>query len=280
VRAYDLIAIDLDGTLLNAEHRVSAENRAALHRAHEAGWKIVLCTGRAYPETRPILDEIGLDLDAAITVFGAVVTDVRTGRTLDCTPIPRQTADDAVAWFQARGYAVLWLCDGAGRDCDGYVIDGPRRHVAVNEYVAVTPCRMRCVSQLPPDAPEPVRLSIIDDRGTLEPLSPLLRAAFDGRLVHNVLSAPTWHLNVIEAFGPQVNKWYGLTRLCRRWGLDPARTVAVGDDTNDIEMLRHAGLGVAMANARDEVKAVARRLTASHIDHGVAALLHELLRVA
>ena len=82
----ELLAIDLDGTLLDSSHRVPPENRAALHAAHAAGIRIVLCTGRSFPETRPVLDEIGLDLDATVTVFGAVLTDVRTGRTLERLP--------------------------------------------------------------------------------------------------------------------------------------------------------------------------------------------------
>lgn len=274
---YDLLAIDLDGTLLNSNHSVSPENRAALHRAHEAGLHIVLCTGRAYVETLPVVHEIGLDLNATITVFGAVITDVDSGRTLERSPVPRETSREVLAWLQERGYTVLWLIDRDQAGFDGYVVSGPRRHSAVDGYMQLSPCEMESVARLPDQASDPLRISIIDDRPVLEPVSAELEAAFAGRLTHNVLVAPTWNLTVIEAFAPQVNKWYGLQKLCERWRIDPARTVAVGDDVNDIEMIRHAGLGVAMANARDSVKAVADRLTTGHNEAGVARLIDELL---
>jgi hydroxymethylpyrimidine pyrophosphatase-like HAD family hydrolase len=108
-------------------------------------------------------------------------------------------------------------------------------------------------------------------------VSARLSAAFDGRLTHNVLHAPPYRLSLIEAFAPGVNKWYGIEKLCRWWGIAPARTVAVGDDVNDLDMVRSAGLGVAVANARPAVQAVADRLTASNDACGVAKLIDELL---
>ncbi len=276
-RAYDLIAIDLDGTLLDSQHRVPPENRAALHRAHAAGMHIVLCTGRAYAETTSTIEEIGLDLDAVVTVFGAVITDVSSGRTINRVPIPLETARELTAWFRTHEYAVLWLLDREGEGVDGYAIDGPKRHVAVDGYVAITPCRIESVSELPADVGQPVRISIIDEPGALKHLSHELTASFDGRLAHNVLEAPAWNLTVIEAFAPHVNKWTAIEELCRRWKIDPRRTVAIGDDVNDVAMLKHAGLGVAMGNARDVAKAAADRVTVTNDEFGVARLIDELL---
>ncbi|MBN2447098.1 MAG: HAD family hydrolase [Phycisphaerae bacterium] len=276
-RAYDLIAIDLDGTLLGRDHKVPAANRAALHRAHEAGMHIVLCTGRAYPETTPTIADIGLDLDAAVTVFGAVVTDIPTNRTIEYTPFDLDTARALTAWLQERRYAVLWLFDPDEHGVEGFAIDGPHRHPAVDGYLTQSPCVLRAVDTLPATAPPPVRISIVDEPGTLEPISAELTASFDGRVKHNVLRAPAWDFTVIEAFAPQVNKWFGIEKLCRRWNIDPARTVAVGDDVNDVDMLRQAGLGVAMGNARAEVKATADRVTLPYDECGVAALIDEIL---
>ncbi len=278
--AYDLLAVDLDGTLLDSQHALPAENRAALHRAHAAGMRIVLCTGRAFTETRPILQQIGLDLDATVTVFGALVTDVPTGRTLERTPIPMDTAQAATAWFQERGYPVLWLTDPDEVGTDGYVLAGPNRHPAVDQWIERSPCVVENVDRLPDGCAAPVRLSIIDEGPVLDRISTELRAAFDGRLTHNVLHAPPYRLSLIEAFAPQVSKWYGVEKLCRRWGIDRRRTVAIGDDVNDLAMIRQAGLGVAVANAKPPVLAVAQRVTDSNDGCGVAKLLDELLDAA
>lgn len=273
----DLLAIDLDGTLLDSQHRLPEPNRAALHRAHAAGIKIVICTGRAFAETQPILSQIGLDLDAAITVFGALLNDAATGRTLERRAIAPPIAHAATAWFRQLGYPVFWLCDRDEAGHDGYVLDGPRCHPAVDRWVALSPCRVHRVPVVPPDAADPVRLSIIDDTAALAPIAARLQAEFDGRLTHNVLQAPQYALTVIESFAAGVNKWYGVERLCQRWELDPRNTVAIGDDVNDVDMVRSAGLGVAMANAHASVQAVADRTTVTNDEHGVARVINELL---
>ncbi len=274
---FDLLAVDLDGTLLDSDHQVPPANRDALHRAHDAGLHIVLCTGRAFTETRSILTQIGLDLDATVTVFGALVTDVRTEQTLHRTPIPLDVARRVTAWFARDGYPVLWLNDPNETGHDGYVIAGPNRHPAVDRWVARTPCNVSDVPDLPPDAAAPLRLSIIDDGHVLDAVSPRLRATFDGELTHNILHAPPYRLSLIESFAPHVSKWYGIAKLCRRWGVNPSRTVAVGDDVNDIAMIRAAGLGVAMANAKQAVHAVADTTTDDNNNAGVAKLIDRLL---
>ena len=194
---YDLLALDLDGTLLDSQHALPAANRTALHRAHAAGLKIVLCTGRAYTETRPILDLIGLDLDATVTVFGALVTEVATGRTLHRTPVPLDVARAVAAWFQRDGFPVLWLTDPNESGDDGFVLAGPRRHPAVDQWIDRSPCVVRNVDRIPADAPAPVRLSIIEESDVLTAVSARLRVAFDGRLTHNVLHAPPYRLSLI-----------------------------------------------------------------------------------
>lgn len=274
---YDLLAIDLDGTLLDSQQRLSTANRAALHRAHEAGLRIVICTGRSFTETRPVLTDLGLDLDAAVSVFGAIITEVATGRTLHRAPIPLPVAREATDWFQRNGYPVFWLTDADEVGFDGYLIDGPRRHAAVDRWLALSPCRVEQVDVPPIDAAAPVRLSIIDDDTVLPDVSARLHAAFDGRLTHNVLHAPPYRLSLIEAFAPQVNKWYAIQWLCERWKIDPQRTAAVGDDVNDIQMIRNAGLGVAMGNAASPVKAVADEITATNDAAGVAVVIDRLL---
>jgi hypothetical protein len=117
----------------------------------------------------------------------------------------------------------------------------------------------------------------VDEPEVLEAASAELQPAFDGRITHNLLCVPVYRLNLIEAFAPQVNKWYGIAWLCRRWGIDPQRTVAVGDDVNDLAMVRSAGLGVAMKNAHPEVKRAAQRETDDNDSCGVAALIDALL---
>lgn len=275
---YQLFAIDLDGTLLDSGHRLPPRNRTALHAAHESGFKIVLCTGRSFTETRPILDEIGLDLDATVTIGGALLTDVATGRTIDRTPIALKVARESTEWFWQRGYLVMWFYDASEAGFDGYLIDGPRRHAAIDRWLENTPCRMREIGALPDDGRAPLRVTVVDDIEVLDNVSDEFQRAFDGRMTNNIIRVPTYGFTVLEAFDATVNKWYGIEKLCRRWCVDSRRTVAIGDDVNDLPMVRQAGLGVAVANAKPLVRTAAQRVVPSNDECGVADLIEELLR--
>jgi Cof subfamily protein (haloacid dehalogenase superfamily) len=272
-----LLAIDLDGTLLDSQHRLPSRSRAALHAAHESGLRIVVCTGRSFTETRPILDEIGLDLDAAVSVGGALLTDVATGETLDCTPIVPAVAREAAEWFLRYDYAVMWLRDASTAGFDGYLIDAAQRHPAIDRWLEMTPCRMRVVETLPDDGEPPLRITVVDDIEVLDGVSAEFQRAFDGRMTSNVIRVPTYGFTVLEAFDAAVDKWYGIEKLCRRWNIAPRRTVAVGDDVNDLPMIQRAGWGVAVANAKPTVRAAATRIIASNDDCGVADLITQLL---
>lgn len=274
---YDLLAIDLDRTLLDNQHRLPERNREALHAAHDAGLRVVVCTGRSFTETRPILDAIGLELDAAITVGGALLSDVASGRTIESRPIPVETALAAARWLRERGYTVLWLYDASVAGFDGYLIDADRRHEAVQRWLDITPCRMRCTDTLPDDGRAPLRITVVDDMDVLDKVAGAFRRAFDHRMTNNVIRVPMYNFTVLEAFDAAVDKWYGICRLCRRWRIDPSRTVAVGDDVNDLPMIRQAGLGVAVGNANPAVLSVADRVVATNEACGVAELIETLL---
>jgi Cof subfamily protein (haloacid dehalogenase superfamily) len=272
-----LLAIDLDGTLLDSEHRLPPRNRAALHAAHERGLKIVVCTGRSFTETRPILDEIGLDLDAAVSVGGALLTDVLSGRTIDRTLIAPEVARECAEWFLHHDYAVMWLRDAFTAGFDGYLIDAARRHPAIDRWLEMTPCEMRFTRTLPANDEAPLRITVVDDIEVLDGVSAEFRRAFDRRMTENVIRVPTYGFTVLEAFDARVNKWYGIEKLCRRWDIDLRRTVAVGDDVNDLPMVQRAGLGAAVANAKLVVRTAAAVVVASNDECGVADLINQLL---
>ena len=274
---YELLAIDLDGTLLDDRHKLPSRNRAALHAAHEAGLRVVVCTGRCYTETRPILEDIGLDLDAAITVGGALLTEVATGRTLHAATIELDLAREAADWFAQRNFSVMWLHDAYEVGFDGYVIQTGPQHPAIDRWLEITPCEMRPVDQTPIDGRPPLRVNVLDSIDALHDVAIKFQQHFDRRMAYNVIRVPTYDFTVLEAFAAGVDKWTGIVQLCERWGVDVARTIAIGDDVNDVPMIRSAGLGVAVANALPEVLAVARRHVSANVACGVAELIDELL---
>ncbi|MEP0847685.1 MAG: HAD family hydrolase [Phycisphaerae bacterium] len=272
-----LIAIDLDGTLLDSQGGLPARNRTALHRAHEIGLKLVLCTGRSFTETRPVLGEIGLDLDATVTVGGALLSDARTGRTFEATPFDSALAAELTRWLLDDGNTVLRIHDAFAAGYDGFAIGGRRRHPAVDRWIEKTPCAIREVSGLPFGAPPPLRITVVDEGTRLRELAGQVQSRYDGRVTFNVIEVRSLGFTVLEMFSAPVNKWFGIQKLAARWGIPRGEIAAVGDDVNDLPMIREAGLGAAVGNAGDEVKLAANVVLPRNDDCGVAMLIERII---
>jgi len=105
----------------------------------------------------------------------------------------------------------------------------------------------------------------------------ILADQFDGRIVCHSIHVASYGVDVLEVFDPAVNKWEGILHVARRHGILPAEIIAVGDDVNDIAMLKSAGLGVAMGNAKPEAIAVADRVINRNDSDGLAEFLEELV---
>lgn len=275
---YDLFALDVDGTLLNSRNELPEANRAALHRAHQAGLKISLCTGRSLAEANQVLDALGLDLDAGIFVFGAIITDLVTGKTIARTAMSPALADRLAAHFTARGYPLLVLYDVFEAGVDYEFVLGEKNLAAYRLWLKLSPTQIRQSAVWKPSAIAPVRIGVIDTPADIARTVGDLRAAFlPEELKFNAIYAPNYGLHVVECFAPQVNKWYGISNLCTSLGISGSRVLALGDDVNDVEMIARAGLGVAMGNAVEAVRAVARLTVATNDQCGVADLVDRLL---
>lgn len=239
---------------------------------------ICLCTGRSYTETRPVVREIGLDFDAAICVFGALVCDGRTGRTLHRSPIPRRTTLRLLEFLSSRGHPVLVLQDATQTGVDYYRVAGKRNTEAYDRWLALAPTVAKRVDQWPEDAPEPLRIGIIEDPANVNAIKAEIDAEFPiTELKCNAIFAPNYRLHVLECFAAPVNKWFGITQVARDRGFRSSEIVAIGDDVNDVEMIRSAGVGVAVGNAIPAVREAARYHTGTNDEGGVAAFIDRLL---
>ena len=275
---YRLAAIDVDGTLLNTAQQVPARNLEALRKAHAAGLELCLCTGRSLTETLPVAESTGLALRYAVLAFGAIVADLRTRQTLARAALEDDLAARLVAHFRSRGYPILLLYDVSEAGLDYRVLDGTRNVAAYRRWLEVAPTRAEWCHGLPNAGPRPIRIGIIEAPEGIEAAMGEVRAEFPPQAAKiNAIYAPNYGFHVVECFAPQVNKWHGISTLCDRLGIPGAQVVAVGDDVNDVEMIAQAGLGVAMGNAVEAVRAVASRQVPDNNDCGLAVLLEDLL---
>ncbi|MDH6215123.1 HAD family hydrolase [Streptomyces pseudovenezuelae] len=260
---YKLIATDLDGTLLRSDESVSPRTRAALVATAEAGAAHIVVTGRAVPWTRHILDDLGYE-GLAVCGQGAQVYDAGAHRLLTSVTLDRQLAAVALAKIEAQ-VGPLYLA--AGRDgLDGDVLVGPG--YTASETLPSTPFTDASdlwAAPLNKIYIQHPRLS--DDE--------LARTAQDaaGGFVTVAMAGE----GIVELLPLGLSKATGLSLAARRLGIKAAETIAFGDMPNDITMFAWAARGVAMANAHEELKAVADEVTCSNEEDGIAVVLERLL---
>jgi Cof subfamily protein (haloacid dehalogenase superfamily) len=260
---YRLVATDLDGTLLRSDDTVSERTREALGAATVAGAAHLVVTGRAVPWTRHILDELGYE-GLAVCGQGAQLYDAGAHRLLTSVTLDRQVAGLALAKIEAE---VGPLALAASRDgIDGDVLIGPGYRV-LGQLEAVP---FTDVSEL--WAAPLTKMYIQHPELTDDELTAAARAAAGG-LVSVVMAGE----GIVEILPLGLSKATGLSLAARRLGVKAADTIAFGDMPNDIPMFAWSAHGVAMANAHEELKAVADEMTLSNEADGIAVVLERLL---
>jgi Cof subfamily protein (haloacid dehalogenase superfamily) len=262
---YLLVATDLDGTLLRGDETVSERTRDALAAATAAGAAHIIVTGRAVPWTRHILDDLGYD-GLAVCGQGAQVYHAGEHRLLTSVTLDRQLAGLAISKIEAE---VGPLALAASRDgLDGEVLVGAGYRVQESPLPVVA---FEDPSEL---WSAPINKVYIQHPGLDDDALAKVARATVGSLVDVVMAGP----GVVEILPLGLSKATGLSLAARRLGLRAADTIAFGDMPNDIPMFGWAAHGVAMANAHEELKAVAHEITASNEDDGIAVVLEQLLQ--
>ena len=266
---YRLIAMDLDGTLNNDRKRIDPPTVDALMDAQRRGIRLLLASARPLPGLYRERDALDLASHRGLLMAynGGAIVDAATGDQLSRTAMPMQDARRVLRMLESMPVTPI-LDDGRVfyvTDRGGFKVDYECRNN-----------RMDCV-EVPNLADwlsfAPCKILMSADPGRIKAIQAQIAAGLpDGLTV--VQTAP-FYLEVIPS---SVNKGVGLLAACRAIGADPAEAIAFGDSENDIEMLRAAGVGVAMANADDDVKAAADRVTLSNNENGIAAALNELLK--
>lgn len=298
-RRYDLLAVDLDGTLIGPDGRISDENVEAIGRAREAGLEVVVCTGRAMVESAAQLERIGGRRPASgraeapmICVGGAMVCDTASGRTLYRRPMGRRLVSSLCDHFAEHRRAPLLLKDRDAAGFDYLVVDsGPIEH-PTRWWFEHMDVEVKFVPSIEADDhPEhTVRVGFAAVSSVMHELAASVHERFGGEAVTQHFSAvaggpqsagalgimdETVHL--LEVFDPQVNKWTGIGELARRHEIEPSRIAAIGDEVNDVAMIDGAALGIAVGNAVPSVKAVADVEAPSHGEHAVAFAIERIL---
>ena len=275
--SYRILALDVDGTLLDRDGVLRPRTIAAVRRAARAGVRPVLCTGRRFRRALPIAEQLGLDAPM-ICNSGALVKQAGDGTTLWRADLPIEDAATVFDLFRDRDEPAVSFLD---RSLDGqdFLIDSASTgRPLFDDYVD----QNRQHAEIDPGWMgrgdlRHYHLCAIADRATMLELEGLVHRRLPGLVQTFVQKSPRYAGTMCEVLRHDANKWTALLRVAELWGVAPAEICAVGDDRNDIPMIREAGLGVAMGHAAAEVLAVADHVTGSDHDDGVATLIETVL---
>jgi Cof subfamily protein (haloacid dehalogenase superfamily) len=258
--------IDIDGTLVGADDRISSADRTALTAAREQGCEIVLCTGRTRYTAQPIAEQIAPPLGYAIMSNGGVVMHLGTEEVLRRHLLPIPTALDIVRAIVAAGAEPYVFEDAIAPGIESArVLHHPDLPVG---HWAVRP-RYRPHATLMEDLPfAPVSVSAYGPPQRMRPLVHDLRARLSDTL--SIIQSGSENIWGIEIFVANVSKGRGLEVVAEHLGIAREETLAIGDHINDLEMLEWAGVGIAMGNALPEVQAIADWITTTQAEAGVA----------
>lgn len=270
--AIRLVAIDLDGTLLNSRSEVSPANRQALEAATARGVQIALVTGRRAQSARKFLAQIPCPV-TLISSNGALITSP-SGEVLHRTflpcPVARQVLEAAREY---RPYAVV-IYDRPARGQvilqDSAVPEGP-----LGWYLAQSPEALQQVPDLTAALDgDPIQILFGGPPAHIEPIEPLLLGSHVAASIHLTWTKyPSRNVALLDVMTGGCTKGAALALWAGRCGIAPVEVMAIGDNFNDIEMLQFAGVPVLMGNHSPGLGQESWLVTLPNDQDGVAAAI-------
>jgi Cof subfamily protein (haloacid dehalogenase superfamily) len=276
-----MLALDVDGTLLDRRGELRRSTVEALDRARAAGIRTVLCTGRRYRRAREISERLGWPAPLVCN-SGALVKDPETHATLWAARLEGPVLAMAVGVLRGLGHPLVSFLDDPEGPHDFRVEAYPTGRAEFDAYVSWNHEHARLEPGWTARAMEQresghFHLCAVGDVAGMTAAEAALHERLPDRLRTFVQRAPRYEGMMCEVLSPEASKWSAVLHLAELWGVDPAAICAVGDDRNDVPMIAGAGLGVAMGHAPPEVLAVADHITGAPEDDGLARLVDEVL---
>ncbi|WP_432798013.1 HAD family hydrolase [Poriferisphaera sp. WC338] len=281
-----MIAIDIDGTLLGSDGVVPRANAEAIGRAMDAGVMVIPCTGRGWRESGYVIEQVDAFSRSdqhGIFVTGAMVSELATGKSVEIAAMEPALAAELIAFLGEQPEAVLAYRD-AGEVGHDYLVTGSCELVGNTDWwFQKTGAKVHTQADVCADDLHAVlRVGMVAKGARLAPLTELIEAKYGDRvLVQHFMGVqmpnPEDTVYILEVFAGGVDKWRGVRWISEREGIEPEKIACIGDEINDVAMLKAAGLGVAMGNAVPEAAVVADKRTLRNDDGGVAHAIEMML---
>ena len=247
-----LIAVDIDGTLLNSQRQVTPEVFQAIQEAKAAGVKVVIATGRPIPGVLSLLEELNLnqDGDYVITFNGGLVQETSTGNELIRETLSYEDYLDIEVLANKLGV-------------HSHAITNIGRYTVHESTLVHMPIYYRTPEEVADK--EFVKAMYIDEPEILDAVIAKLPQEFYDRFT--IVKSTPFYLEILKK---TANKGIAVTHLAEKLGLSKEETMAIGDEENDRAMLEVVGSPVVMENGNPEIKKIAKHITKSNDESGVA----------
>lgn len=274
MKRYALLACDIDGTLLGSDGTASLRTLQALRLAEKCGARVVLATGRRIASTTPVARRLGIH-SPCIAHCGAVVYDPTDESILMSRQIPRQVALRACRLAGSVGADVaVHESVHSGRSI--LVTTHDELEEAAEHWPHMVPYyrlagdfEQACIA-------DAVQLCIMADTEVTSGLKHRLAHDMPGELSVVDYGIVENGKHMLDIFAGEVHKAFGMGFVADLYGIAQQETVGFGDSINDVELICHAGLGVAMANAPDDIRRMADMVAPPNDDDGVAVVIEKL----
>ncbi len=273
-----LVALDLDGTLFDHSSRISKRNLTAIRSITDKGIHVVISTGRPF-EGIPFDQIKGTGINYAITANGSGIYEISTGKCLYENAMDEELVTPILNFLLTRDIHMDAFIGGKGYTPIQCVETAQKLTVpsSIKNYIITTRTRLDNILQF-----------IHENQLKVQKMTLNFYPAADGTLIDRetvrkfLVSNPSittvcGGYNNLEFTRADANKGVGLRKLAEILGVNPDATMAIGDTENDLAIIEAAGIGVAMGNATDAVKARADYVTTTNTKDGVAAAIEHFI---
>lgn len=261
---YKMVAVDLDDTLLDDHFQLTERVKETIKAVRAAGVHFTISTGRMFRSAMPYARELSLNLPL-ITYQGALVKNALSGEVLLYRPLSLSYAKQIINRVHELGYHINAYLD------DRLLME--RDTPEGRHYMQIAGIEAEVVGDLLKILDrDPTKVLIITEEPLLDRLNAELTLLYQNKL-HITKSKPYF----LEFSHPQATKGYALAMLAEYYGVKRDEVIAIGDSFNDLEMLEYAGLSVAVANAREEIKEMVGYVATAPNGEGVVEALNKFV---
>lgn len=261
---YKLLAIDLDDSLLGADHKISEENKLAVKRAEDKGVIVTIATGRPLESCLPYIKELDLDVPF-ITFNGGMVIGGKSMEVLYHKTIEPEYGLNILELTSEYKPTVLVFMDNKL-----YVNELNERTERYTRLSTMVANLKRDINSVVMEGP--TKILLYNEPEKVKKMEKRIRDNMDGRVNFHI-SKPFF----LEFINRSVSKGNALGAIAEGMGISSDEVIAIGDSFNDISMIEYAGLGVAVDNAYEQVKSKADYISKSNIDNGVAEVIEKFI---